>query len=30
MMGGVFAEDESVRYASSVAEADRILDEWDR
>ena len=30
MMGGVFAEDESVRYASSLAEAEAILDEWDR
>lgn len=30
MTGGVFAEDESVRCASSAAGADRILDEWDR
>ena len=28
VLGGVFAEDETVRYASSMAEADRILDEW--
>jgi hypothetical protein len=28
VLGGVFAEDDTVRYASSVAEADRILDEW--
>lgn len=28
MLGGVFAEDDTVRYASSRAEADRILDEW--
>jgi hypothetical protein len=28
VLGGVFAEDETVRYASSRAEADRILDEW--
>ena len=28
LMGGVFREDETVRYASSVAEADRILDDW--
>ncbi len=29
VMGSVFAEDESVRYASSLAEADAILDNWD-
>lgn len=28
LLGGVFAED-GVRYARSVAEADRILDAWD-
>ena len=28
LMGGVFKEDETVRYASSVEEADRILDVW--
>ena len=28
VLGGIFAEDESVRYASSREEADRILDEW--
>jgi len=28
MMGGVFDEDETVRYAKSVEEADTILDEW--
>lgn len=28
LMGGVFQEDETVRYASSVAEADSILDDW--
>lgn len=28
LMGGVFEEDETVRYASSVTEADRILDDW--
>lgn len=28
MMGGVFEEDESVRYASSTGEADTLLDEW--
>lgn len=28
MLGGIFAEDDSVRYASSRAEADQILDDW--
>jgi hypothetical protein len=28
LMGGVFDEDETVRYASTVEEADRILDDW--
>lgn len=28
MLGGIFAEDDTVRYASSRAEADRILDDW--
>lgn len=28
LVGGVFAEDESVRYATSVEEADTILDSW--
>jgi hypothetical protein len=28
LMGGVFEEDETVRYATSVEEADRILDNW--
>lgn len=28
MMGGVFEEDETVRYAGSIEEADTILDEW--
>lgn len=28
LMGGVFKEDETVRYASSVTEADRVLDDW--
>jgi len=28
LVGGVFAEDETVRYASSVSEADKILDHW--
>lgn len=29
VMRGVFAEDENVRYASSIAEADAILDNWE-
>jgi len=28
LVGGVFAEDETVRYASSIGEADGILDHW--
>jgi len=28
MLGGIFAEDDTVRYASSRAEAVRILDKW--
>ncbi len=28
LLGGVFEEDETVRYATSVAEADKILDLW--
>lgn len=28
LIGGVFEEDETVRYASSVEEADSILDSW--
>jgi hypothetical protein len=29
LLRGVFEEDESVRYASSIQEADSILDTWD-
>lgn len=29
LIGGVFEEDETVRYASSVEEADSILDRWE-
>ena len=28
LVGGVFAEDETVRYATSIGEADKILDHW--
>ncbi len=28
LVGGVFAEDENVRYATSIGEADDILDHW--
>ena len=28
LLGGVFDEDETVRYASSTDEADKILDDW--
>ena len=28
LLSGVFEEDESVRYATSIAEADSILDNW--
>jgi hypothetical protein len=28
LVGGVFAEDENVRYATSIGEADSILDNW--
>ncbi len=28
MMGAVFEEDETVRYAGSIEEADQILDQW--
>ncbi len=28
LLGGVFEEDESVRYATSIGEADKILDQW--
>ena len=28
LVGGIFDEDESVRYAKSVEEADRFLDDW--
>ncbi len=29
MLGGVFDEDENVRYARSIEEVDEILDGWD-
>jgi hypothetical protein len=30
IMGGVFEDDETIRYAGSIAEADAVLDSWDQ